>query len=70
MIQSDQAIYTLLLWTMPALLAILGFVGALAVNQLMKLSDSVNEIKITIGQIAIKHDDLKERVDKLEGKLK
>lgn len=69
MTPTDSTIYTILLWAMPILLAILGFVGALAVNQLMKLSDSVNQIQITIGKIATAHDDLKERVDKLEEKV-
>lgn len=64
--EADETIYTILLWSMPVLLAILGFVGALAVNQLMKLSDSVNQIQITIGRIAADHDNLKDRVNKLE----
>ena len=68
MIQSDQIIFTILLWATPILLAILGFIGALAVKQLVKLADSVNEIKINIREVAIKHDDLKERVEKLEEK--
>lgn len=69
MTSTDHTIYTILLWSMPILLTILGFVGALAVNQLMKLSDSVNQIQITIGKIATAHDDLKDRVDKLEEKV-
>lgn len=68
MTQIDQTIYQLLLCLIPMLLAILGFIGALMVKQLMKLSDSVNEIKITISKIGTKHDDLEKRVDKLEEK--
>lgn len=65
----DQTIYKLLLYLIPVLLGILGFIGALMVKQLMKLSDSVNEIRITICEIATKHDDLEKRVDKCEEKI-
>lgn len=68
MTQTDQTIFTILLWATPSLLVILGFIGALAVQQLVKLSDSVNQIQITIGKIATDHDNLKERVEKLEEK--
>lgn len=64
----DPTIYKILLWALPILLGILGFIGALMVKQLMNLSDSVNEIKITIGKISQQHDDLEKRVDKLEEK--
>jgi hypothetical protein len=68
MTEIDEIIYKILLWALPLLLGMLGFIGALMVRQLMKLSDSVNEIKITIAKIAAKHDDLEKRVDKLEEK--
>lgn len=48
------------------LLGILGFVGALGVNALMSIAKSVNEIKIEIRAIAIKHDALEKRVEHLE----
>ena len=48
------------------LLGILGFVGALGVNALMSIAKSVNEIKIEIRSIAVKHDALEKRVDHLE----
>ena len=48
------------------LLTILGFVGALGVNALMSIAKSVNEIKIEIRSIAVKHDALEKRVEHLE----
>ena len=45
------------------LLGILGFVGALGVNALMSIAKSVNEIKIEIRSIAVKHDALEKRVE-------
>jgi hypothetical protein len=48
------------------LLGILGFVGALGVNALMSIAKSVNEIKVEIRSIAVKHDALEKRVDYLE----
>ena len=48
------------------LLGILGFVGALGVNALMSIAKSVNEIKIELKSIAVKHDALEKRVDHLE----
>lgn len=48
------------------LLSILGFVGALGVNALMSIAKSVNEIKIEIRSIAVKHDALEKRVEHLE----
>lgn len=48
------------------LLAILGFVGALGVNALMSIAKSVNEIKVEIRAISIKHDALEKRVENLE----
>ena len=64
--EMDKTMYHLLLYLLPILLGILGFIGALVVRQLMKLSDSVNEIRVTISAIAAKHDSLEKRVDKLE----
>lgn len=51
------------------LLAILGFVGALSVKQLMSIAKSVNEIKIEIRGLSTKHDGLEKRVEHLEDKM-
>lgn len=66
MTQSQEAIYQILIWVTPALLAILGFIGALTVKQLVRLSDSVNEIRILIARIDEKHIDLERRVTNIE----
>ena len=65
----DKTIYTLLLWALPILLTILGFIGALAVNALMKLANDVNEIKVSIREVATKHEDLENRIERLENKV-
>lgn len=65
----DETIYRILLYLIPILLGMLAFIGALMVKQLMKLSDSVGEIKVTISAIAAKHDNLEKRVDKLENNI-
>lgn len=55
------------------LLSIVGFIGAMGVKQLMKIAQSVSEIKTQIGVLATDHSNLKEdhhdlkhRVAKLE----
>lgn len=62
----DSTVYKILLGALPILLSILAFIGALAVNSLIKLANDVNEIKISIGKISEKHDGLEKRVDKVE----
>ncbi len=65
----DATIYKLLLWALPILLAILGFIGALAVNALMKLANDVNEIKVNIKEVSVKHEDFESRLERLEDKI-
>lgn len=67
--QFDPVMYKLLLVITPILLAILAFVGALAVNWLVKINNSLQELKLTIATVSQKHEDLKERVDRLEEKI-
>jgi septal ring factor EnvC (AmiA/AmiB activator) len=55
-----------LLWGCGALLAILAFIGALAVKQLMQMAHDINEIKVTIARVDTKHDALEDRVERLE----
>lgn len=69
MSESQHTIYQILLWAIPLLLAVLGFIGALAVKQLVRLSDSVNEIRIVIARIDEKHTDLERRVTNIEEKI-
>lgn len=67
--EMDQTIYRLLLWAIPILLGILGFIGSLAVKALMKLSEDVNEIKLDIREVAVKHEDLEDRIVRIENKV-
>ena len=69
MSEVDAAIYRILLWALPILLAVLGFIGALVVKQLMNLSSSVNDIKVTLERISTQHEDLERRVHKVEKKI-
>lgn len=48
------------------LLSIIGFIGVLGVNSLMRIANAVNEIKVNIKEIATKHDALERRVENLE----
>lgn len=66
---TDQTIYSILLWTLPVLLTILGFIGALAVNALMTMSKDLGEIKINVREATAKHDALVDRVEKIEDKV-
>ena len=59
-----------LLWGCGVLLAILSFIGALAVSQLMKMANDINQIKITIGRVDEKHTSLKEEHDELKSEVK
>jgi hypothetical protein len=67
--EMDYTIYRLLLWAVPIMLGILGFIGALAVKALMKLSNDVGEIKVDIREIAVKHEDLEDRIVRIENKV-
>lgn len=62
-------IYQILIWTVPILLAVLGFIGALGVNALISMSKDLNEIKINLNTVATKHQALEERVDRIEEKV-
>lgn len=69
MIQLSSNETQFLIWAVLALLAILGFIGALAVKALMSLAADVNEIKVSIREVATKHEDLEQRVERIENKL-
>lgn len=51
------------------LLGVLAFIGSLAVNALIKMGKDINEIKVTVKEVMVKHDDLKERVEKIEERV-
>lgn len=54
------------IWAFIALLGVLGFIGGLGVNALIKMARDLNEIKTTVVKIDTKHDALEARVTKLE----
>jgi hypothetical protein len=58
--------FKFLVWAIGVLLGILAFVGALAVQQLMKMSSDINEIKTTLQVVSTKHEDLEKRVERVE----
>lgn len=64
--KKDDLVYTLLIWALPILLTLLSFIGALAVNALMKMSADLGELKIYVREASAKHDALEDRVEKLE----
>lgn len=67
--QTEQTFYRLMMVGIPILLTILGFIGALAVNALIKMGKDLNDIKVTIEKISTKHDGLEKRVEHLEDKI-
>jgi F0F1-type ATP synthase membrane subunit b/b' len=69
MIQLSSNETQFLIWAVICLLGILGFIGALAVKALMSLAKDVNEIKVSIREVATKHEDLEQRVERIENKL-
>ena len=60
---------TFLLWGCGGLLAILGFIGALAVNALIKMGNDIHDIKIALAHNTEKHEALRDRVIVLEEKV-
>lgn len=65
----QEQFYNLMIVGIPILLSILAFIGALAVNALIKMGKDINEIKVTVKEVMVKHDDLKDRVSRLEEKI-
>jgi hypothetical protein len=57
-----------LLWFIGVLLSILAFIGAIGVNTLIKMNQSINEIKTSIATGEVKRDALQYRVEILERK--
>lgn len=51
------------------LLSIIGFIGALGVHALIRIANSVNDIKINIKEIAMKHEALESKHDSLERRV-
>lgn len=52
-----------------AILALLGWIGNKLVVTLQNMSKDISAIKVTIQEVSTSHDDLKDRVEKLEVKI-
>jgi hypothetical protein len=59
----NETIYRLLLWSLPVLLAILSFIGSLAVKALIGLGKDIHDIKTALQVEIVKRDALERRVD-------
>jgi len=57
---------TFLLWAVGAFIAVFAFIGALAVNALLKMSADLTKIKIAVIEVAAKHEDTEKRVTRIE----
>ena len=66
MSEQQKTLYALMIWGIPILLAVLAFIGGLAVNALIKMGKDLTAIKITIERISTKHDGLEKRVEVAE----
>lgn len=66
MTPDQTTMFTVLMWLMPILITILGFIGALGVKALIKMSNDLNEIKSEVKVLVTKHDEHDRRITKLE----
>lgn len=66
MITIAVAIITALL---TAIFGLLAYIGRKTITSVESLHTTLTEIKVDISQVATSHEDLKERVDKLENKV-
>lgn len=66
---NKEIVYQVLVLATPVLLAILSFIGILAVKALIKMSGDINEIKVTLGKVTSDHSNLTNRVERLEEKV-
>lgn len=55
-----------LLWSVAAFISVFAFIGILAVNSLIKMARDLNEIKIAVREVAIKHEETEKRVTRIE----
>lgn len=65
----NETIYQLLLWIIPILLGILSFVGVMMVNWLKNISKNLDEMNVKLERLIVNHDNLENRVEKLERKI-
>lgn len=58
-----------ILWALGIFVAAFSFIGSLGVKQLMKISKDMGDIKITLSIMGQKHDNIENRVKRVEEKL-
>lgn len=58
-----------LIWAALTMLGVLGFIGALGVKALMNMGKDLNEIKVTVKEVATKHEETEKRVTRLENHI-
>lgn len=66
MTENQHVMIAVLMWLMPILLTVLGFIGALGVKALIKMSNDLHEIKSEVKVLVAKHDEHDRRIAKLE----
>jgi beta-lactamase regulating signal transducer with metallopeptidase domain len=57
---------TFLLWAVGTFIGVFAFIGILAVNSLIKMSNDLTEIKISVREVAAKHEATEKRVTRIE----
>ena len=65
----QKTMYDILLWVLPLMVTILGFVGVLGVKALISMNKTLNKIVTQIAVVIQKHDDLERRVEDIEDKI-
>jgi len=58
-----------LIWAALTMLGVFGFIGALGVKALMNMGKDLNEIKVTVKEVATKHEETEKRVTRLENHI-
>jgi len=52
-----------------AIFLLIGWIGNRLVNTMDKIQIDINQIKLTVQEVSTSHDDLKERVEKIENHI-
>lgn len=60
---------TIITALLTAIFGLLAYIGKKTISSVESLHTTLTEIKVDISQVATSHEDLKERVNKLESKV-
>lgn len=58
-----------LIWAVLSMIAVFCFIGAIGVNALVKMAKDLTDIKISVKELATKHDAIEKRISRLENKV-